>query len=111
MAGESVYAAAKAGLDTFAESLRLELRGTGVTVGVLVPGVIDTPYFERRGAPYPRRTPRPLPAEKVALAAVRALDRGTAEVHVPRWLRVPIAVRGLAPGAYRSLAARFGGGT
>ncbi|MBW8805314.1 MAG: SDR family NAD(P)-dependent oxidoreductase [Catenulisporales bacterium] len=106
--GEAVYAATKAGLDCFAESLRGELRGTGVTVGVVVPGVIATPFFQRRGTPYPRRWPRPIPAEKVAEAVVRCVERGTAEVYVPRWLRVPVAVQGVAPGAYRWLEGRFG---
>ncbi|MEU6041507.1 SDR family oxidoreductase [Actinomadura sp. NPDC047616] len=108
VAGEAVYAAAKGGLDAFAESLRLELRGTGVTVGVLVPGVVDTGFFERRGAPYARRRPRPLPPEHVAEAAVRAVATGSAEVHVPGWLRLPIAVKATAPGLYRTLAGRFG---
>ncbi|GLW66851.1 oxidoreductase [Actinomadura rubrobrunea] len=108
VAGEAVYAAAKAGLDAFAESLRLELRGTGVTVGVLVPGVVDTDFFERRGAPYERRRPRPLPPERVAEAAVRAVAEGAAEVHAPRWLRLPVVVKAAAPGLYRTLAGRFG---
>src|ERR1700751_1773946 len=34
VAGESVYASTKAGLDTFAESLRFELSGCGIGVGV-----------------------------------------------------------------------------
>ncbi|HKT03579.1 MAG TPA: SDR family NAD(P)-dependent oxidoreductase, partial [Rugosimonospora sp.] len=109
VAGESVYAGTKAGLDAFAESLRLELRGTGVGVGVLVPGVVDTEFFARRGQPYRRRSPRPLPADQVAQALVRAVRRGSAERYAPRWLRLPVAVRGAAPGAYRLLAARFGG--
>ncbi|WP_052059171.1 SDR family NAD(P)-dependent oxidoreductase [Rhodococcoides fascians] len=40
--GHSAYAAAKAGLEAFANSLRLELAGTGVDVGSLHPGWIDT---------------------------------------------------------------------
>jgi short-subunit dehydrogenase len=107
--GEAVYAAAKAGLDCFAESLRGELRGTGVGVGVVVPGVIDTPFFERRGTPYTRTRPRPLAPGAVADAVVRCVEGGVSEVYVPRWLRLPVAVRAVTPGAYRWLAGRFGG--
>jgi short-subunit dehydrogenase len=108
VAGEAVYSAAKAGLDTFAESLRGELRGTGVRVGVVVPGVVDTPFFERRGMPYARQRPKPIPASEVAEAVMRCVETGAAEVYAPRWLRVPVAVRGLVPGVYRRLEARFG---
>jgi short-subunit dehydrogenase len=108
VAQEAVYSATKAGLDTFAESLRFELRGTGVGVGVLVPGVVDTEFFARRGQPYRRERPRPLAAGTVAEALVRAVRSGSAERYAPRWLRLPVAVRGAAPGTYRLLAARFG---
>ncbi|HET6502529.1 MAG TPA: SDR family NAD(P)-dependent oxidoreductase [Amycolatopsis sp.] len=109
VAGESVYAAVKAGLDAFAESLRFELAGTAVKVGVVVPGVVDTAFFARRGRPYQRSSPRPVPADRVALAVLRAVRDGRAEQYVPRWLRLPVAVRGLAPAVYRGLATRFGG--
>jgi short-subunit dehydrogenase len=109
VAGEAVYAATKGGLDTFAESLRLELAGTGVRVGVLVPGVVDTAFFERRGRPYERRRPRPLPADRVAATLVRAIATGRDERYAPGWLRLPVAVRALLPGTYRRLAGRFGG--
>ncbi len=109
VAGEAVYAATKAGLDAFAESLRFELRGTGVSVGVLVPGVVATSFFDRRGRPYARTRPRPSPAGPVAAALVRLIETGHAEAYRPGWLRVPVALRGVAPGIYRSLAGRFGG--
>ncbi|MGC9665232.1 SDR family NAD(P)-dependent oxidoreductase [Planosporangium sp. 12N6] len=108
VAGEAVYSATKAGLDSFAESLRLELRGSRVGVGVLVPGVVATEFFERRGRPYERASPRPLPAGQVADLLVRAIETGDAERYAPGWLRLPVAVRGAAPGLYRRLAARFG---
>jgi short-subunit dehydrogenase len=110
VAGEAVYSATKAGLDAFADSLRFELAGTSVEVSVVVPGVVDTPFFERRGQPYQRRRPRPLPAAAVADALVGGIAAGRAELYAPRWLRLPVAVRGTMPGVYRRLAARFGGG-
>ena len=111
VAGEAVYAATKAGLDCFAESLRAETRDSGVTIGVVMPGVVDTPFFERRGASYTRSRPRPISATAVAEAVARCVETGAAEVYTPRWLRLPVAVRGVAPGAYRRLEARFGGGS
>jgi NAD(P)-dependent dehydrogenase (short-subunit alcohol dehydrogenase family) len=110
VAGEAVYAASKAGLDSFAESLRFELAGRPVEVGVLVPGVVDTAFFERRGRPYDRGRPRPIPAGPVADAVVRMIATGRPERYAPAWLRLPVAVRGTLPGVYRRLGARFGGG-
>jgi short-subunit dehydrogenase len=108
VAGEAVYAAAKAGLDAFAESLRLELTGSGVGVSVVVPGVVDTGFFDSRGRPYDRQSPKPVPAAEVARAIVAAAATGRAETYVPRWLRVAPTVRALAPGPFRTLSARFG---
>lgn len=103
---EAVYAATKAGLLAFAESLRYELPGVGVTA--VVPGVVDTPFFARRGRPYTRRRPAPVPPERVARAIAVAVERDRAEVYVPAWLRLPARLHGAAPGAFRVLARRFG---
>jgi short-subunit dehydrogenase len=105
---EAVYAATKAGLSVFAESLAYELRGQGVQACVIVPGVIDTPFFDRRGRPYGRKRPAPVPAEHVAAAIVSALEHDRAVAYVPRWMRLPAWIHGAAPGAFRALAARFG---
>lgn len=111
-----MYAATKAGLLAFAESLRYELpavdvngvEGKGVGVTAVVPGVVDTPFFARRGRPYTRRRPVPVPPERVARAIATAVERDRAEVYVPAWLRVPARLHGAAPGAFRILARRFG---
>jgi short-subunit dehydrogenase len=109
VAGEAVYSATKAGLDAFADSLRGETAGSGVNISVVVPGVVDTGFFETRGSPYTRTRPRPIPADTVADAVVRAVERDHAEEWRPRWLRIAPTVRALAPGAFRRLAVRFGG--
>jgi short-subunit dehydrogenase len=106
--GEAVYSAAKAGLSCFAESLADELSGRGVGVSVIVPGVIDTPFFEHRGRPYGRRRPAPLPPERVARALVTAVERDQRVAFVPRWMRFPAWLHGALPGTFRRLAARFG---
>jgi short-subunit dehydrogenase len=106
--GEAVYSAAKAGLGCFAESLDHELAGTGVRTSVIVPGVIDTPFFERRGRPYDRRRPAPLPAQRVARALAGAVEREQSVVFVPAWLRFPAWLHGALPGTFHRLAGRFG---
>lgn len=106
--GEAVYAATKAGLVTFAESLAYELAGSGVGVSVIIPAVIDTPFFDRRGKPYGRTRPAPVPAERVAQAIVAAVARDRNVAYVPRWMRVPAWLHGAAPATFRALAGRFG---
>lgn len=106
---EAVYSAAKAALSMFAESLRYELTGTGVDICLVVPGIVDTPFFARRGTPCRPSRVRPLPASQVAEAVWRAVvQRHRPEIFIPRWLRLPAMVHGVAPGVFRRLAARFG---
>jgi short-subunit dehydrogenase len=106
--GESAYSAAKGGLAIFADSLRGELSGTGVGVSLVTPGVVDTPFFDRRGTPYHRRFPRPIAAPRVAQAIAEAIERDRPEVVVPGWLAVAARLKGAVPGLYRGLAGRFG---
>ena len=105
---EALYAATKAAMLNFSESLRYEVRAAGVRVTTVSPGVVDTPFFKRRGSAYSRRRPRPIPPERLARAIVRAIQRERDEVVVPGWLRLPIWLHGAWPGLYRALAGRFG---
>ncbi|HEX7095321.1 MAG TPA: SDR family NAD(P)-dependent oxidoreductase [Acidimicrobiales bacterium] len=102
---EAAYAAVKAGLVGLADSLRAELGRAGIAVSLVSPGPVVTEFFARRGVPYERRFPRPVPPERVADAIVRCIRTGRAEVFVPRWLSVPARLRGVAPATYRRAAA------
>jgi short-subunit dehydrogenase len=104
---EAVYAATKAGLTYFAESISYELAEDGVGVSVIFPGAIDTPFFERRGTPYGRRRPVPIAPEGIARAVIEVTEHDQAEAYVPAWMRFPARLHGMAPGTFRALAARF----
>jgi NAD(P)-dependent dehydrogenase (short-subunit alcohol dehydrogenase family) len=107
--GESVYSATKAALEAFAPLLAEELRPARVRVSTVLPGVVDTDFFRRRGVAYDRRVPRPVPPERVADVVVRTLRTGTPRRVEPRWLTVPARLSAAAPRTYRALARRFGG--
>ena len=66
--GSAVYTATKAGLFGFSRVLAEELRSTGVRVGVLMPGAVDTPLWNTLGGSPPRD--KMLRPEDVARAAV-----------------------------------------
>jgi hypothetical protein len=105
--GETVYSATKAAVESFAATLREEVRPQGVRVSTVVPGVVDTEFFLRRGVAYARRFPRPLPPARIAGAVVRALEAGTPRQVLPRWLALPAWLAAAAPGPYRALARRL----
>ncbi|NMH97580.1 SDR family NAD(P)-dependent oxidoreductase [Pseudonocardia acidicola] len=108
VANEAVYSATKAGLRGFADALRVE---ADIGVTTVLPGAVDTPYFERRGRGYHRRFPRPVTAERVAAALVDAVRHNRAEVFVPRWLAVGARVHGLAPATFTRLSRRLDRGS
>jgi short-subunit dehydrogenase len=101
--GEAVYAAAKAGLASFAESLRYEMPSVGsLGVTVVHPGIVDTAFHDSRRQ-YPRGTPAPVPPERVAAAVVRAIERDQDEVYVPARLRTATLAHRLSPWLFRQL--------
>ncbi|GAA3379352.1 SDR family NAD(P)-dependent oxidoreductase [Streptomyces sannanensis] len=106
--GEAVYSASKGALVPFADSLRYELAGSGVHVSMVLPGVVDTPFFTTRGVPYHRDWPRPVAPQRVADAVCGVLRHHRDEVYVPTWLNLPVRVSGTVPSLFRRLATRFG---
>jgi short-subunit dehydrogenase len=103
---ESAYATSKGGLQVFAASLAQELTDSGVRVMTVVPGVVATEFFERRGNPYGRSFPRPVSPGLVAERIVTGLRHDKARVVVPGWMRLPLALSLVAPRTYAALAGR-----
>lgn len=77
--GASAYSASKAALISYMESLRVELRGSGVRVVTICPGYIKTPMTAIN--PYPM--PFILPAEEAACRIARAIASGKSFAVVP----------------------------
>ena len=79
--GQAAYGAAKAFVLSYTESLRSELRGTGVVASALCPGPVDTGFDEVAGFGVGERAAT-LPsfmwksADEVARAAIDGLDAG-----------------------------------
>jgi uncharacterized protein len=103
----NVYAASKAFLLSFTEALATELRGTGVAVQALCPGLTDSEFHQVSGTDKVAFTRTPsMPAEQVVERSLRALERGTLRV-VPGWRnRLLTASQKLLP---RTLVRRVAG--
>lgn len=78
--GSGAYCGSKAAAITYLESLRVELRDTGVSVVTVCPGFIATPLTARN----PYRMPFLLTPEKAAELTARAIARRRA-FHVLPW--------------------------
>lgn len=75
MSGKATYAASKAFLFTFTQALAVELEGTGVHAMAVLPGMVETEFFEqRRGVEPPPATM--MSAADVAQAIVVGLELG-----------------------------------
>ena len=109
--GGATYCATKFFVVGLSEALHAELRGSGVHVSCILPGVVDTELVT--GLKIPRFV-RATPAEGVAEAVVRAVDTGRFETYVPRsmggasWLtslcpRRAVELAGKAVGAEKAL--------
>ncbi len=74
----AVYYATKAYVISFSEAVANELKGTGVTVTCLCPGVTDTEFQKRAGTEQTRlfRQMRPMDAKTVARDGYRGVMKG-----------------------------------
>lgn len=77
--GHGAYAASKAAVISYCESLRVELRASGVKVVTIAPGYIDTPLTRQNRHPMPFL----MPADAFAERAERAIARGVSYRVIP----------------------------
>ncbi|MDP3037697.1 MAG: SDR family oxidoreductase [Rhodocyclaceae bacterium] len=103
--GASAYSASKAAAISYLESLRVELRGSGVKVVTLAPGYIATPMTEQN--PYPM--PFLMPVEQAANSMAAAIDRGDRFAVMPWQMGIVARLLRLLPRPlYDALAVRAG---
>ena len=86
--GAGAYCASKAAAIAYLESLRVELRGTNISVVTICPGYVDTPMTQ--GNPYPM--PFIIPAELAARRMARAIARRERHVVIPWQMGIAGAV-------------------
>jgi len=77
--GAEAYSASKSAVITYLESLRLEMRSSGIRVVTILPGYIKTPMT----AVNPYRMPFLLPADEAARRFARVIERGCSYSVIP----------------------------
>jgi short-subunit dehydrogenase len=108
----AVYGATKAAQRAFAEALRLELAGTGVSVTTIFPGEISTHLHDHEKASMPAWYHSEDAADPAALAAaaLRAIETDRRTVAYPRQVSL-LALNAIAPRAVDALLRRLRGDT
>jgi uncharacterized oxidoreductase len=74
-----IYSAAKAGMHAYSKSLRVQLRGTGVTVIELAPPGVETPLF-RGEFEIETRGQKAMDVTTLAKLAIAGIEAGTLEI-------------------------------
>ena len=93
--GHAAYCASKAGVVAYCESLRGELRGSGVRVVTLLPGYIDTPLTRANRYAMPFL----MPADRFAEWALRAIGQGVSYRVIPWQMAVVAKLLRVLPNA------------
>jgi short-subunit dehydrogenase len=108
----AVYGATKAADRGFAEALRHELSGTGVSVTTVFPGEVETHLHahERERLPDWRSNDDELPPETLAEAIVAAVEEDRRAVYKPGIVRL-LGINGIAPRITDRILAAIRGGS
>jgi short-subunit dehydrogenase len=108
----AVYAATKAAQKTFAETLRHELSGTGVSLTTVMPGSVTTDLHSHEGEKMPDwwRRGEKIEPSVVADAILEGVAKDRREVFVPGNIRL-LALSDAAPGLMDRLMVLMRGGS
>ncbi len=92
--GESGYTASKAGLNTFMEGMRIQLRPKNIFVSTICPGFIKTPMTEVNDE---KDMPWLMEAETAAKIIIKAIQRKTKVLRFPWQTSLLMRITGLLP--------------
>ncbi|MBC3875701.1 SDR family oxidoreductase [Undibacterium flavidum] len=98
--GASAYSASKAAVISYCESLRVELRASGIKVVTIAPGYIDTPMTQINTYAMPFL----LPATEFAKRAIRSIQAGVSYRVIPWQMGVVAKVLRALPNFVYDLA-------
>ena len=98
--GAGAYSASKAAVLCYCESLRVELRDSGIKVVTIAPGYIATPMTEHNSYPMPFL----MPVARFAAAATRAIARGDSYRVIPWQMGIVAKLLRMLPNALYDLA-------
>ncbi len=93
--GAGAYSASKAAVISYCESLRVELRKTGIKVVTIAPGYVDTPMTQVNTYPMPFM----LPADTFARRAAKAITAGNSYTVIPWQMGIVAKLLRLLPNA------------
>ncbi len=102
--GIATYSATKHAVVGLTESMRLELRGTGVDLSLVMPVLVNTALTEGLSS---TRGVKEVEPEDVASEVVEALELNRFDVYVPRSLQATLISGALLPRKVREAVARF----
>jgi short-subunit dehydrogenase len=112
--GAAVYGATKAAQRMFAEALRHELGGTGVSLTTVYPGEIATSLHDHEKDRMPdwyRGGAKAVPARKLADKVIEAVEKDARSLHYPPVVRLLGALHGVSPRAADALLRTLRGPT
>lgn len=98
-AGSPVYCASKAGLRSYTQAIRAQLKGTGITVVEALPPMVDTQMTAGRGN-------NKMSAADCARQIVTGMQRGSETINVGM-VKILQLVHSISPALARSIMIRF----